>query len=106
MWYYVQKWLINQTLAPIFRGIILKGRNMKETIQYIYQEIRIHNVNVNDSIDFMFMPVKKAKRPINVQCHFEEAIQDLLNRNILALREVEGKQDPFLTEQGFKEIYR
>ena len=78
---------------------------MEETIQFIYQEIRNYNINANESIDFMFMPAKIARIPINIQNHLDEAILELLNRHILELREVDGKQEPFLTELGFRKIY-
>ena len=74
---------------------------MEETIQFIYQEIRNHNVNIGGQINDIFGQARIAMQTPVVRNNFPEAIRRLTNTGILEERDGEH----FLTTQGFNVIY-
>lgn len=74
---------------------------MEEAIQFIYQEIRNHNVNIGGQINDIFPVVLIARQIPIIRNDFLEAINRLTNLGILEERE----NTHFLTEQGFNVIY-
>ncbi len=74
---------------------------MEETIQFIYQEIKRYNVNINAQIDDIFKPALIASQKPIIKNHFFEAIKLLKNKGVFEQK----NGTHFLTEKGFNVIY-
>ena len=74
---------------------------MEETIQFIYQQIRNHNVNIGGQINDIFTQARLARLTPVIRNNFSAVIQQLTNEGILEERD----NSHFLTELGFEMIY-
>lgn len=74
---------------------------MEETIQFIYLQIRNHNVNLGGQINDIFRPAIIAGQTPVIRNNFANAITLLTNEGIFE----EEENIHFLTEQGFNVIY-
>lgn len=74
---------------------------MEETIQFIYQEIRNHNVNIGGQVNDVFPEVRIARQIPTIRNNFPQAITLLTDEGILEERD----NTHFLTKHGFEVIY-
>lgn len=74
---------------------------MDETVQFIYQEIRNHNVNIDGQINDIFTPARIAKQNPVIRNNFYTVIIRLTNEGILEERD----NTHFLTDIGYNTIY-
>lgn len=74
---------------------------MEEAVQFIFQEIRTHNVNIGGQINDIFTPARLARQTPIIRNNFSQVIQQLTRDGVLEERDGEH----FLTEQGFNVIH-